>query len=559
MFLPRMMRPVPEPGSGADVVDRLATEPVVLVRGPVGSIATERLAGALAARGTWARCAWVRTDAGGPGQLSGDIADACRHRWGLGAGPTGPLAGLLREAPPEAVLVVETTAHGLPALRDLAADLRRDRPGLRTPVVVVAEGGLRGWRPAGPAPAPFDGVPAPLAARLDRLARRRPVVAHDVLGAARVHGAAEVERALRRSRSVRTLLDRLTALLLPGCDAAGIAALRTCLQTGYWHPALTPSAAAPEQLRPWLVPLEEDWHQLRPVWAAPLRRHLTRWIVAGPRPADHGRRPPRAAAPGPVAARRPLLQARLFGELQVRVDGRPVPRWTGQRGSGVLRFLLARPGRTCSRDQLLATFWPDVDPATARNRLQVAVSAVRRSLLAVTGERVVEYVDGQYRIDPTIKVEVDVERFETAIVRARRCSGAGDDDAALAAYGEAVQLYRGDFAADAPYDQWSLLIRESLRLAAVDALDHAGALQLARGDFDGCIDTAQRMLELDPCREDAHRLLMHCYARQGRTYQAQQQYEFCARVLRSALDVTPAPATIRLRDAIRAGSVPSPP
>jgi DNA-binding SARP family transcriptional activator len=52
---------------------------------------------------------------------------------------------------------------------------------------------------------------------------------------------------------------------------------------------------------------------------------------------------------------------------------------------------------------------------------------------------------------------------------------------------------------------------------------------------------------------------MHCYARQGRAYQAQQQYEFCARVLRSTLDVTPAPATTRLRDVIRAGSTASPP
>jgi DNA-binding SARP family transcriptional activator len=200
-----------------------------------------------------------------------------------------------------------------------------------------------------------------------------------------------------------------------------------------------------------------------------------------------------------------------------------------------------------------------VDPETARNRLQVAVSGVRRSLLAVTGERVVEYVDGQYRIDPAIAVEVDVERFTAALARARRGEAAGDAPAALAAYAEAAQLYRGDFAADAPFDQWCLLTRESLRLAATDALDRAGALQLARADLDGAIATARRMLDLDPCREDAHRLLMHCYARQGRPYRAQQQYEFCARVLRSALDVAPAPATTRLRDVIRAGSVASPP
>src|SRR6185436_11286879 len=120
--------------------------------------------------------------------------------------------------------------------------------------------------------------------------------------------------------------------------------------------------------------LEDGWHQLRRVWEAPLRRHLPRRIVAGPPPVEHGRRPPRATPPAQLTARRPLLQARLLGELQVRVDGRAVPRWAGQRGSSVLRYLLARPERACYRDQLLATFWPDVDPDPARNRLQVAVS-----------------------------------------------------------------------------------------------------------------------------------------------------------------------------------------
>jgi DNA-binding SARP family transcriptional activator len=553
------MRPVPEAGLGREVAQRLTGEPVVVVRGPVGSIVTEQLAGTLATWGEWSRCVWLRADASGSVSLAQDLAEACRHRWELEGAPAGTLPELLRDAPPDATLVVETDARGLSALRGLAADLGRGSSEPRVHVVVIAEGGLRGLRPPGLGLSPLGGVPAAVAGRLDRLARHRPTVAHDVLVATRTRGSGQVEEALARSRSVRAFLDQLTALLLPDCDAGEIAALRSCLETDYWHPTLTRSDAAPDRLRPWLVPLEDGWYQLRRVWARPLRRHLQDRIAAGPPAVEHGRRPSRQTAPVTGTARRPLLQARLFGELQIRVDGRLVPRWAGQRGTGVLRFLLARTEHACYRDQLLATFWPDVDPDTARNRLQVAVSGVRRSLLAVTRERVVEYVDGQYRIDPAIKVEVDVERFEAALTRARRCERAEENVDALAAYGEAIQLYRGDFAADAPFDQWSLLPRESLRLAAVEALDRAGALQLGRDDLDGCITTARRMLDLDPCREDAHRMLMHCYARQGRAYQAQQQYEFCVRVLRSILDVVPAPATTRLRNAIRAGSISSPP
>jgi DNA-binding SARP family transcriptional activator len=382
-----------------------------------------------------------------------------------------------------------------------------------------------------------------------QLAGGRAAVLRDVAAAGSLWGAAPVTAALDRANSPSALLDRLTDRLLERCDAGQLAALRVLLDTGYWHPRLTAPDAGVTLLRPWAVSLEDGWCQLRPVWARSLRRHLPgRLATTGPGPV---RRP--VPAPGPA-----FLQARLFGELEVRVDGRRVDRWSGLRGSGVLRLLLTRPQHACTRDELLATFWPDVEPAVARNRLQVAVSAVRKAFLDVTPVPVVEYAEGSYRINPALRVEVDVERFETGLAAARRADRSGDTAAALAAYAEATAWFRGDFAADAPYEPWTLLPRESLRMSHLDALDRMGALQVAEGAFEDGIATARRMLEADPCREDAHRLLMRCEARLGRPYQALRQYEFCCRVLRSTLDVAPAAATTRLYDEIRAGLLVAP-
>jgi DNA-binding SARP family transcriptional activator len=63
------------------------------------------------------------------------------------------------------------------------------------------------------------------------------------------------------------------------------------------------------------------------------------------------------------------------------------------------------------------------------------------------------------------------------------------------------------------------------------------------------------MLDIDPCREDAHRLLMRCYAEQGRVYPAMRQYEMCRRILRSTVDAEPATGTTQLYRAILKGSV----
>ena len=111
-----------------------------------------------------------------------------------------------------------------------------------------------------------------------------------------------------------------------------------------------------------------------------------------------------------------------------------------------------------------------------------------------------------------------------------------------------------------PYEQWTLLTRESLRITYIDALDRLSRIQLSVGTLDDCIATGHRMLDVDPCSEDAHRLLMRCYASLGRGYQALRQYEFCCRVLKQILGTEPLPETARLYRAIRTGSlqVPAP-
>lgn len=249
------------------------------------------------------------------------------------------------------------------------------------------------------------------------------------------------------------------------------------------------------------------------------------------------------------------MDVRMLGTFEVRVDGIAVTAPPGHRGVAVLRYVLSRPGHAASRDELLEEFWPDVEPGIARNRLQVAVSCVRRALREVSNASILEYRNGGYGIDPSIELDVDTERFEKTLAHARAAERAHDTASAMALYRRAVHLYRGDFASDAPYEQWTLLPRESLRLKYVDAMDHVSRMLLEAGRIDECIATAQRMLDVDPCREDAHRLLMRCYADQGRVHQALRQFELCRRVLDTTLEVAPSPETIGLRDAIRRGSV----
>jgi DNA-binding SARP family transcriptional activator len=220
--------------------------------------------------------------------------------------------------------------------------------------------------------------------------------------------------------------------------------------------------------------------------------------------------------------------------------------WEGRLSQSIFRHLLTKRAHRCSRDELLAAFWPDTSPDIARNRLQVAVSSLRRTFRNATDARIIEYEDETYRISSDVHLVVDTERFETAMRSAQTAHRSGDRERALSLYRDAIRTYRGDFAPDALYEEWTLLTRERFRILYLDALDRASHLELAFGLLDACIDTAQRMLDQDPCREDAHRLLMYCYAEQRRPHLVDQQFQFCTRVLRGVLDAHPSPETMRM-------------
>jgi len=70
-------------------------------------------------------------------------------------------------------------------------------------------------------------------------------------------------------------------------------------------------------------------------------------------------------------------------------------------------------------------------------------------------------------------------------------------------------------------------------------------------DYTLCLEYAWRLLSSDPCREDAHRMIMRCYVRFGQRAEALHHYRVCESILRAEFDTVPEPATTALFEQIR--------
>jgi DNA-binding SARP family transcriptional activator len=243
---------------------------------------------------------------------------------------------------------------------------------------------------------------------------------------------------------------------------------------------------------------------------------------------------------------------RLLGLFEFSIDGVTVTDWAGARGRSVLKYLLVHRGRPVRKETLMETFWPGADPDASRNRLNVALSSLRRSLRPVVGDMpVVLHHEGTYRLNPALSPWVDVEAFEQRAAVGVKLHRSGDMAAASVALRDAVDLYRGAFVEDDLFEEWTSSPRERLRVLFLDLLDRLGDIAFSQGNYDTCIEVGRKILADDSCREDTHRRLMRCYGRQGRPHLALRQYHACVSSLRSELAVDPSAETVALYEDIR--------
>ena len=199
----------------------------------------------------------------------------------------------------------------------------------------------------------------------------------------------------------------------------------------------------------------------------------------------------------------------------------------------------------------METFWPGSSPEASRNSLNVAIHGLRRTLRSITDTPIIVYGYGAYRFNRDLRLWLDVDGFDSRAESGRRFEEAGEIEKAAQDYEFAAGLYRGDFMADDPYEDWAALTRERLRLAYLDILGRLSNLYFNAGHYTACASLCQRITERDPCREDAHRRLMRCYSRQGQPQLALMQYRACARALSDELGVGTDPATTELHQRIR--------
>src|SRR3984893_19010387 len=185
----------------------------------------------------------------------------------------------------------------------------------------------------------------------------------------------------------------------------------------------------------------------------------------------------------------------LLGRFMALVDGQPVPAgaWRHKRAAELVKVLALADEHRLHCEQVMDLLWPGLDSDAAAGNLRKAIHSARASLgsaaaIGRSGEML--------ELCPAGQVLVDALAFEAA---------------ARAGQIGALDAYQGELLPEDRYAPWADEPRERLSALYLRLLKTAGLWE--------------RVLDVDPADEEAHRALMRRAIDAGDRRAAVRQFE----------------------------------
>jgi DNA-binding SARP family transcriptional activator len=209
---------------------------------------------------------------------------------------------------------------------------------------------------------------------------------------------------------------------------------------------------------------------------------------------------------------------------------------------GLVARLLVDANRVVPTDRLVDDLWADASPGAGAT-VQTYVSRLRK---LIGSDRVVTRSPGYLLVVES--GELDADRFESLVARARDRSVSPDD--AIALLDEAERLWRGPALAEFAGSAWARPMAERLERRRTDAVGDRAEALLRAGRAREATGELEALVECHPLDERLWQLLILAHYRCGRQADALRVYQRARSTLIEELGVEPGPALRGIEGAV---------
>ncbi|MEX2161770.1 MAG: BTAD domain-containing putative transcriptional regulator [Anaerolineales bacterium] len=227
------------------------------------------------------------------------------------------------------------------------------------------------------------------------------------------------------------------------------------------------------------------------------------------------------------------IEVHAFGSGEIRVDGELLPAgaWRSSRARGLFFYILDH-GKV-RKEAIGLDFWPDFSSGKISSNFHATLWRVRQALGFKDS---IIFEQDHYSLHPSIQVWYDVREFETYLGKSKEPGLASRERSELTK--QAVDLYQGPFLQDI-YMEWADRRREELRNLYVDALISLANLADSGKHYRDAKLLYEKILGVDPYRDEVHLSLMKCLVLSGAPSAAIAHFKDYRTMLRRDLNAEP--------------------
>jgi DNA-binding SARP family transcriptional activator len=235
------------------------------------------------------------------------------------------------------------------------------------------------------------------------------------------------------------------------------------------------------------------------------------------------------------------MRFRLLGPLSVQ--GAQIP---ADKQRTVLAMLLVHAGHVVGVNSLITEVWGDDPPRSAAPNLRGYVMRLRRLLPSEDG-LVTTRSGYRLNVEPG---DFDLHCFEKLTARGRTALAQADLRTAGEAFREALELWRGEPAADVPHGPALREMVARLTGQYLATIENYVEIELAFGRHAAVVSCLRKWIAQYPLRERLHGQLMHALYRSDDVPGALQTYHQACVTLADELGIDPGPELRRLHEQI---------
>jgi DNA-binding SARP family transcriptional activator len=235
------------------------------------------------------------------------------------------------------------------------------------------------------------------------------------------------------------------------------------------------------------------------------------------------------------------LDVSLFGTMEITFGDSSNDIRLTRSMQGLFAFLILNRHRLHPRESLANLFWNESTETQARSRLNTALWRLRRAMenngLSAAHYLTINHL-GEIGFNAHSNFWLDVGEFERFIQSLLVLATDQVNVEVEQAFEHSLALYRGELL-DGFYEDWVLRERERMRELYLVGLAFMMRHYHRTHAYEKSLVCGQRILVLDPLREEIHRAMMRLYLESGQRALALRQYEFCRQALEEELSIEP--------------------